>query len=69
MYLQFIQVYLYGTLSFELFIYSCDAYFSNTVDQWLDNKKATATDKDGNTVQYTYHIACKEIQTYTAFNI
>jgi hypothetical protein len=31
----------------------------------LDNKKTTATDKDGNTVQYTYHIGCKETQTYT----
>ena len=31
----------------------------------MDNKKTTATDKDGNTVQYTYHIGCKETQTYT----
>jgi hypothetical protein len=38
---------------------------SNINDQWLDNRKTTATDKDGNTVQYTYHIGCKEIQTYT----
>ena len=52
-------------VAFELFIYSCDIYFSTTNDQWLDNKKTTATDKDGNTVQYTYHIGCKETQTYT----
>ena len=52
-------------VAFELFIYSCDIYFSNINDQWLDNRKTTATNKDGNTVQYTYHIGCKETQTYT----
>ena len=29
-------------VAFELFIYSCDIYFSNTNDQWLDNRKSIA---------------------------
>ena len=52
-------------VTFELFIYGCNTYFSKTNDQPLNYKKTTATDKDGNTVQYTYHIGTKETQTYT----
>lgn len=52
-------------VTIELFIYGCDTYFSKTKDKHLDCKKTTATYKDGNNVQYSYHIGSKETQTYT----
>lgn len=43
-------------VSFELFVYACEQYYDiNTVSDH-DFRKTTATDKQGNNVQYTYHI-------------
>lgn len=46
-------------VTFELFIYACEQYYSIQTSN-CEYSKSVATDKAGNTVQYTYHISRKQ---------
>ena len=46
----------FDTVTFELFIYACEIYFSDNANKELSFKKSSAKDKSGNLVKYTYHI-------------
>lgn len=43
-------------VSFEVFVYACEQYYDIETVSNYDFRKTTATDKQGNNVQYTYHI-------------
>lgn len=55
----------FDTVTFELFIYACEIYFSDNANKELSFKKSTAKDKSRNLVQYTYHITNNYTQSYT----
>ena len=46
----------FDIVTFELFIYACEIYFSDNANKELSFKKSSAKDKSGNLVKYTYHI-------------
>jgi hypothetical protein len=54
----------FDTVTFELFIYACEIYFSDNANKEFSFKKSTAKDKSGNLVQYTYHITNNYAQSY-----
>ena len=54
----------FDIVTFELFIYACEIYFSDNANKEFSFKKSTAKDKSGNLVQYTYHITNNYAQSY-----